>query len=42
VVNFDALVRRGTISKRDLDLLHFSDTPDEAFAFLKGELKKDL
>ena len=34
VINFDALVKWGTIDKEDLKLIHFSDTVDEAFEYL--------
>ncbi len=34
VINFDALVKWGTINQEDLDLFHFSDDVDEAFNYL--------
>jgi uncharacterized protein (TIGR00730 family) len=40
VVNFQALVDSGTISPNDLDLFHWANTPEEAFAYLKDELTK--
>jgi len=38
VVNFDALVRHGTISADDLDLFHRSDSVDDAFEWLVMQL----
>jgi uncharacterized protein (TIGR00730 family) len=38
IINFDMLVEYGTISKKDLELFHFSDDPQEAFEYLKGKL----
>jgi uncharacterized protein (TIGR00730 family) len=40
VLNFKALEKWGTISKSDLDMFHFSDDVDEAFAYLKKALIK--
>ncbi len=40
VINFDAMVKYGTISKSDLDLVRFCDTVDEAFTYLRDELTK--
>ena len=38
VVNFEALVRRGVISRADVDQLFFAETVDEAFAHLTRNL----
>ncbi len=40
LINFDYLVELGTISKNDLNLFTFADTPEEAFEYLKNELIK--
>ena len=39
VVNFQALVDAGTISPKDLDLIHWANTPEEAFEFLRTDLE---
>ena len=36
IINWDALARIGTISAQDLDLFHYVETAQEAFAALKG------
>ncbi len=38
VINFEALVEYGTISKSDLDLFHRTDSVDEAYDYLVAEL----
>ena len=40
VINFDALVRRGCIAAKDLNLIHFSNDPQEAFSYLSTSLEK--
>lgn len=40
VINFDALARRGTIEAKDLNLIHFSNDPQEAFSYLSNALSK--
>jgi len=42
VLNFDFMVKYHTISKQDLKLFHFTDTPEEAFDFLKQKLTNRL
>lgn len=40
VIDFDALVKWGMISKSDLDLFHYADSVDSAFDYLKSELTR--
>ena len=41
VLDLEALARRGVIHRSDMDLIHFSDSPQEAFEFLVGEISQD-
>jgi uncharacterized protein (TIGR00730 family) len=40
VVNLHAMVDAGTISAKDLDLIHWANTPEEAFAILRTDLEE--
>jgi uncharacterized protein (TIGR00730 family) len=40
IINLDAMVKYGSISKADLDLIKFCDSVDEAFTYIKEELTK--
>lgn len=42
VVNFDAMVENLVIDENDLKLVHFSNTPQDAFEFLKQKLSENL
>lgn len=42
IINFESLVRQGTISSEDLELFHFCSDPTEAFFELKENLVKHL
>jgi hypothetical protein len=39
VINFESMVKWGTISREDLTLFHFADTPQEAVEYLKREIQ---
>jgi uncharacterized protein (TIGR00730 family) len=38
VIDFDALVRHGTINARDLKLMHYTDSVDDAYDWITGQL----
>jgi uncharacterized protein (TIGR00730 family) len=38
IINFDALVKYGTIAEKDLELFHFADTPEAAMEILRESL----
>lgn len=38
LINFDALVDNLMVDRQDLKLMHFSNTPEEAFEYLRNEL----
>ena len=40
IIDFDKLAYYGMISRSDLNLIHFSETPQEAFEYLKSELTR--
>jgi uncharacterized protein (TIGR00730 family) len=42
VIDFEALARHDMIAVEDLELLHFADTPDDAFAILRSRLRPEL
>jgi len=42
IINFDALVKYGTIAPADLNLFQFADTPDAAMAILQTALSEQM
>jgi predicted Rossmann-fold nucleotide-binding protein len=38
IINFDALIRYGTISPEDIDLFHRTDSVDELFTIITRQL----
>ena len=40
VINFDHLIKAGTISEEDMDLFYFADTIDDAYNYLTKEIVK--
>lgn len=41
IVNFEALVRHGMISREDLELIHFADDPATALRLLQGNIRSE-
>jgi uncharacterized protein (TIGR00730 family) len=41
-INFDCLVEAGTVTREDLKLIRFADSPEEAFEILKRNLSREL
>jgi len=41
-INFNCLVEAGTVTQPDLKLIHFADSPEEAFETLKHNLSREL
>jgi uncharacterized protein (TIGR00730 family) len=39
VINFDAFVRWGTVSRKELEIFHKTDSVDDAYAYLTGKLE---
>jgi len=42
VLDFEPLIRWGTISPEDLELFHRTDSVDDAFDFITSELEKHV
>jgi len=42
VIDMDVLADKGAISRKDLELFQFADTPEEAFEKLKAGLQEDM
>jgi uncharacterized protein (TIGR00730 family) len=40
IINFQALVEAGTISAKDLELIHWADSPEEAYEILRADLEQ--
>ena len=40
IINFQSLVDAGTISAKDLELIHWADSPEEAYEILRADLEQ--